>query len=91
MDLEYARVLEDLRRGGWHVQLLAQRQPLPDTVTRRYPWMPPGFRELAEQAKNVRGPDEKAWLLTVMDYSMASDSAYAWNEWERPSLEAGPA
>jgi hypothetical protein len=64
---------------------------LPSELTARYPWMPPDVRELAETARNACGPDEKAWFLTVLDYSNESGSAFAWNEWEQQSLDAAEA
>lgn len=73
---------------GWHVELFQQRRQLPLPIVERYPWLPPDYLELIEEAKLISSPDEKAWFLTVADFSGESDSAFAWNEWERQSLEA---
>jgi hypothetical protein len=42
---------------------------------------------MIEEASIVRSPDERAWLLTSADFH-GNESAYAWNEWEKQSLEA---
>ena len=43
---------------------------------------------MVERVRTVCSPDDKAWLLTVADFSTEADTAYAWNEWERQSLDA---
>ncbi|MFO0667235.1 MAG: hypothetical protein U0174_25000 [Polyangiaceae bacterium] len=61
---------------------------MPSAVSARYPWIPTGYEALVRETRAVVGPDEKAWLLTVCDYSEVTESAHAWNEWERQSLDA---
>ena len=82
--------LGTLRAAGWRIERVAdgQRHSLSAEITRRYPWMPPEFREFVELTNAVVSADEKAWLLTAADFAGDSDAAFAWNEWERQSLEA---
>ena len=88
MNTQNMRTVDALRSSGWRVELLASPAPLPEALVERYPWVPAEFRDLAESVKCLCGPDDKAWVLTSADYAGTSDSAYAWNEWERQSLEA---
>ena len=77
-----------LRQSGWLISLRSSPRSLPPDLLARYPWFPATYRELAEATEAIVSSDEKAWLLTVSDYSGSADSAYAWNEWERQSLAA---
>lgn len=77
-----------LREAGWTVELLPVRAPMPDSLVARYPWMPAEYRDLAERAASIVSSDERAWILTVEDFAGRSASAFAWNEWERLSLDA---
>lgn len=88
MNTPFSTVLAELAHSGWKVELLPHRRSLPDAVVRRYPWMPADYREVIEEANLITSPDDKAWLLTFADFSGTANCAYAWNEWERQSLEA---
>jgi hypothetical protein len=88
MNIEHRRVLEQLRSSGWRIEYFDERKALASDVVTRYPWMPSDYREFVEETKIAVSPDEKAWFLTALDFSGESDSAFAWNEWERQSLEA---
>jgi hypothetical protein len=82
--------LQRLRAAGWRVERFSDdaQHPLPNEIIHRYPWMPPEFREFAEQTKIAMSADERAWLLTAHDFASESASAWTWNEWERQSLDA---
>jgi hypothetical protein len=90
MNTEVESQLRTLRAAGWRVERVAdgRRHSLPAEIVQRYPWIPPEFREFAEQTKAAVSADEKAWLLTAADFAGESDAAFAWNEWERQSLDA---
>src|SRR5437868_4112791 len=88
MSSEFEDPLKDLAQIDWRIERLPAPKALPDEITVRYPWLPETYRKLIEEAKSVVSPSDKAWLLTVCDYSNTSDGAYAWNEWERQSLDA---
>lgn len=88
MNSEFGKTLKDLAQNGWRIESLPTPQALPDEITVRYPWFPAEYRKLVEETKSAASPGDKAWLLTVFDYSNTSDSAYLWNEWERQSLDA---
>jgi hypothetical protein len=57
-------------------------------VLERYAWVPESVWEFVRGKEAVVAPDQKSWLLTVAAFCGASDSAYAWDEWERASLAA---
>jgi len=88
MDAKYADALGRLRRAGWRVEVLPQPLAIPDEVLHRYPWMPAEHRTLVEELRGVVSLDERAWVVTVAEFSSTSDGAYAWNEWEVQSLDA---
>ena len=88
MDPDYLGLLEKLRSLGWQVELLDRPQGLPEEVSGRYPWIPADYAQVIARAKTIVSPDETAWLLTAHDFSGTGARAYAWNEWERQSLEA---
>jgi hypothetical protein len=79
-------LIEKLVHRGWKLRELPQRRRIPVEVTNRYPWMPAEFRDFAEQVDVFSSGDDKTWLLTVTDFD--NGNAFAWNEWEKQSLEA---
>jgi hypothetical protein len=85
---QYRELLLEMERNGWRVEFHPHPRALPTDFLKRYHWLPEDHRDLIEAASVVLGPDERAWLLTVNDFSMQSDCAFAWNEWERQSLDA---
>ncbi len=40
------------------------------------------------EVEPIDDADDKTWVLTSRDFSSTTDAAFAWNEWERQSLEA---
>jgi hypothetical protein len=81
-------VLEGLRRIGWRVEAAGTRRPLPDTVLRRYPWIPADVRALVESLEEAVDPTQTTWILTSADFASISPKAFEWNAWELMSLEA---
>lgn len=79
---------ELLRIAGWRVERCARRQALPAELVRRYPWMPADYRDFVEETKLASSADEKAWFLTARDFAGEPGPPFAWNEWERQSIEA---
>jgi hypothetical protein len=88
MNSVYRKILEELARSGWNVDILSHRRSLTGEVIARYPWMPADYREFIEEVNAAVNPEQTAWLLTVSDFSPVSDRLWAWNEWERQSLDA---
>jgi hypothetical protein len=84
----YAELLDRLERVGWTAERLSQPEPLPEQILERYPDIPAEYREFAESAGFVVGPGETAWLVTSCVFAGTSKCAWAYNEWERQSLEA---
>lgn len=76
-----------LQKLGWTVEGLAPT-PLPSLVLARYPWIPSDVRSLLETYRTIANQDNTAWFLTGREFAGEAGSAYAWNEWERQSLEA---
>jgi hypothetical protein len=80
--------LDDLRRSGWQIAYLSRPEPLPEVIVQRYRWVPAEVLEVIQSLSEAHSPDDKAWLLAVSEFSGSSSLAFAWNEWERQSLDA---
>jgi hypothetical protein len=80
------QILPSLVAAGWNVRPLATRVALPPVVAQRYHWAPAEYVALIESAELICSPGDHAWIVTTTDFSGASESAFAWNEWELQSL-----
>ena len=88
MKRRYSDALDKLTQGGWSVERLSQREPLPAEVAERYPGLPGDYREFIEECGLVVSPSDTAWLVTARVVAGRADVSYAWNEWEVQSLDA---
>lgn len=90
MSVEVDDFIDSLTRVGWH---LAPREPrivvdLNSTAFGRYPRLPDDYLDFLSRINLCTNEDQTAWFLCESDFRGTSDSAYAWNEFERQSLEA---
>jgi hypothetical protein len=89
----YRRVFDALVAAGWKVgerdprNALAASALWPAELRARYPDVPSSLTEFLGRIDHCVNPSESAWFLTAADYAGTSDSAWAWNEWERQELE----
>ena len=81
------KVLATLEGVGWHVERAAERRALPQLIRDRYPAIPDAAVAFIERIDACVRPDETIWFLACVDFAGRSDSAYAWNEWEKLGLE----
>jgi len=88
MTAEIQQALERLAKAGWSVEFQRERSSLKAEILRRYEWMPLDLLDFFCEVKMVCSPDERAWFLTGEDFNESNGFAFAWNEWERLSLEA---
>ena len=79
--------LERLTAHGWRCTF-AQPTELHPTITARYPWLPEDVVGTTRKITKATEEGERTWLLTAADYNGNSDSAFAWNEWEKITLDA---
>lgn len=77
-----------LRNQGWQCVGNASPSKWPETINQRYPWIPEDFRTAMVELDEVVSSDQTCWLLTAREYMGDSESSFAWNEWERQSIEA---
>lgn len=80
--------LDELSRAGWTVTRAANDRPLPSNLRARYPGLSGQVAGVLMSLETCVNPQETAWLLCRRDLEGQSDSAFAWNEWERMSLAA---
>ncbi|HSQ31255.1 MAG TPA: hypothetical protein VLN49_15450 [Gemmatimonadaceae bacterium] len=84
-----AFVLSILNSAGWTVRVRSENAILsadlvwPEALRARYPTIPPALTDFVARVEACVKPDETAWFLTADDFAGRSDSAFAWNEWER--------
>jgi len=82
-----ARVVEILEHSGWSVRKKATPLTLDAKLSSRYPSLPADYVELLASVESCPSPDDKAWFLCEQEYNGKTDSAYAWNEFEKQSLD----
>ena len=88
MTAEIQQALERLANAGWSVEFQPERRSIRAEVLRRYEWMPLELLDFFCEVKQVCSPDERAWFLTGENFNESDGFAFAWNEWERLSLDA---
>ncbi len=88
MTAELERLVLLLSAHGWIIQRSPAPLPLPEELKLRYPWLSPEVEEFATHLGEACRGDEKLWLLTSLDFRGQSGYAFAWNEWERLSIES---
>lgn len=79
--------LESLAELGWRIKENLTLT-VPDFIMKRYGVLPKNWLERFGCIELCVAPDEQSWFITPRDMHGASDSAYAWNEAEKQSLEA---
>lgn len=90
MDLDQLNtLLANLERAGWSVvRKSAPDLSLNDGFHSRYADIPTDYLLFLRLVESCVNPDKTAWFLTEADYNGASDTAFAWNEFEAQSLDA---
>ncbi|MFK4728067.1 hypothetical protein ROT00_00095 [Agromyces mediolanus] len=83
--MDFATTIDALRRAGWvYGPPLDDQRPVP----RRLLGFPAAFGAWSVSFSRLSNADDDVWFLSVEDYLGTSESAFAWNEFERLSLEA---
>jgi hypothetical protein len=88
MSPECHKALNQLRDGGWRVNLCALPRELPWDIKNRFAWIPEEIEEFASELETAVSSDATIWLLGAADFYGSSQSAYRWNDWEQMSLDA---
>ena len=76
-----------LEQAGWGVKRNDPPRQMPRPIHKLFEWVPMDLRRFTECYEELSSPDMKSWLLTEAEFSGRSPSAFAWNEFERQSLE----
>lgn len=77
-----------LRSKGWKVTESSGTVELTDeSFRRRYPRIPEQYMKFLSKVASCINKDETVWFVCAAEYNGTSDSAWAWNEFERLDLE----
>lgn len=77
-----------LRGAGWNVvEADVATFVLPAAIAKRFPRLPATLVRFLSGLVTCSDSTDTTWFLCQLDYEGASDSAYAWDEWEIQSLE----
>ena len=81
------QVLDDAL--SWRLTPAMPGQQLGASFFQRYPNVPPGYLQFLQSFSRLQTEDETRWFNSVQDFNgEAAESAFAWNEFERQSLQA---
>ena len=80
--------IQKLVQDGWKVKENGVAFDLPASLRQRYTRIPQELCDVLSGLQECVAPDEKSWLICLPDYCEQTNSAFAWNEFERQSLEA---
>lgn len=86
--MPFENYVDKLASAGWKLEREPSRLELSDTVRERYPGLPPDIEEFLCNIRLLTNQSETAWFLTSADFNGLSESAFAWDEFERISLES---
>ena len=77
-----------LRGCGWLIERPASPWNLPGVVRDRYNWLWGSLLGELANLSRASSPDDMVWLNTGADFCGEGDGAFAWNEWEKMSIDA---
>jgi len=60
---------------------------VPAPVRKRQPKLPKAYEQFIGSVDDCVNDDETAWFLTAKHFEGRSEFVFAWNEWEKQSLE----
>ena len=82
-------VIHALRETGWKVTWCERAtRGVPDALLKRYAHLSSDICWLVSRLHECMNQTETVWLVCSGVYEEASESAFAWNEWEKISLDA---
>lgn len=83
--MDFTTTISALRRAGWGFEPpLDEQRPVPRSLL----GFPAAFGAWTVAFSRLANADDTVWFLSVEDYRGTADSAFAWNEFEKLSLDA---
>lgn len=78
-----------LTNAGWKVELATSGNvELAEAFRRRYASIPESYMMFLRRVASCANANDTVWFLCAGDYNGTSQSAWAWNEFEKMGLEA---
>ena len=74
--------------NGWRIKT-GNKEAFPNIIKERYPWASDCcLNNFISSFESLTNASDTSWFLSNIDFSGNSDSAFAWNEWEKISTDA---
>jgi hypothetical protein len=80
--------IKKIEMAGFTVIPRKTKKDLPVEILKRYKNIPPEYLTFLQQFEQITNREDTAWFNSIEDFCEESDSDFAWNEFERMSLEA---
>jgi hypothetical protein len=77
-----------LRGLDWQCIEVDQKREFPEHIRKRYKCIPREYIEFVESLMECTNTTNTQWFLSLDDFAGTSGYAFAWDEWERMSLES---
>lgn len=76
------------KSNGWQVEFADSEKQLPDEVQKRYANVPGEYLSFYEQIGLCSNAADTSWFLTEKDFLETDENTFAWNTFEKMSMEA---
>lgn len=80
--------LDKLSAAGWEIELYPAAEAVPLPIVGRYANVPEDYKVFLSLVSSCVSPEGKDWFVTLPEFAGTTDSDYAWNEWEKMSLDS---
>ncbi len=77
-----------LRGLGWQCIVADKKREIPEHIRKRYKRIPREYIEFVESLIECTNKANTQWFLSADDFAGTSGYAFAWDAWERMSLES---
>ena len=80
------KFIEWAKANGWNIKLADGNRELPESVTKRYKFIPVDWAEFIRCFEVCANGEDNIWFLTPCDYE--NSASFRWNEFEHICFDA---